>query len=288
MKKSFFTVIIFCFLFFFTVSLLFSSDNYSIFLETLVEIEELNVGDEFDVYVKFDGKDTNIHSITTLLKWDTTVISYKEHSDEINDWELSAPVYNVFSFLDSHNPSEGTFFWDYAGFNGCSGVVSAHKISFVKLSNKPASLNIIKGNVVSGGFSGSGLMSEGTPSGRFMAIHYDTHLFWDTGIGIQDNLNNVVIYPNPFVPNDNNPLTGSTFDISNSKSGIHIKGLTQNCKIEIYTLLGELVDEVQVSNKPFVVWDAKNKHGRDVASGVYFVLIKNESQSVIKKVAVIR
>jgi hypothetical protein len=270
-------------------SQLFAAENeYLIFLETSKEIQKLNIGDTFDVYVKFDGKDTNIHSITTLLKWNPAIISYQYKTDNITGWELSAPVNNLYSFFDSHNPANGIFFWDYAGFNGCSGIVTAHTVTYALLSKSPASIDVIMGNVVSGGFSGSGLISEGLPAGRFMAIVGDSDLLWDTGIEIQDNLNNVIIFPNPFVPNDGNPLTGTAFSQANNRSGIHIKGLTAECKIEIYTLLGELVDEINITNQAIAIWDAKNKYGKEVASGVYFILIKNQNQSVIKKIAVIR
>jgi len=103
------------------------------------------------------------------------------------------------------------------------------------------------------------------------------------------SLDSVVIFPNPFIPNDGIAKTGVEYDIDPQKGGIHIKGLTYQCKVEIYSILGELIDEfTKNDNSGMYIWNAKNKKGDKVASGIYFVVIKGNNQKVVKKIAIIR
>ncbi|HPP88547.1 MAG TPA: T9SS type A sorting domain-containing protein, partial [bacterium] len=72
-------------------------------------------------------------------------------------------------------------------------------------------------------------------------------------------------------------------------TGIHIIGLPANAKIEIYDILGQLVDECEpLTNQGMVIWDAYNKKGEKVASGVYLVVIESPLGKKVKKLAIIR
>lgn len=109
---------------------------------------------------------------------------------------------------------------------------------------------------------------------------------------VHQTLNDVVIFPNPFRPNDGNPLTGEEFvgsPTAENLTGIHIKNLTGNNVIEIYTLNGQLVNEITTKpNQARVIWDGKTSNGDKCVSGLYLILIKGQNEKVIKKLTIIR
>lgn len=96
-----------------------------------------------------------------------------------------------------------------------------------------------------------------------------------------DGLSKVVCYPNP------------------ARNGyVYITNLptnTQDFSLEIFTMTSKLVKAFSASDTELnsdgirqLKWDCKNDTGQSVAPGVYFVLIKNNSEKKIFKVAVIR
>jgi flagellar hook assembly protein FlgD len=75
------------------------------------------------------------------------------------------------------------------------------------------------------------------------------------------------------------------YDLPSSMSGTVI--------IRIYTLSGDLVDELEEGSKTggftyYSAWDGKNKDGQEVASGVYFAVFdvagKNAKDQIVKLV----
>jgi len=102
----------------------------------------------------------------------------------------------------------------------------------------------------------------------------------------------LVIFPNPFRPNDGNELTGLEFTGSyniNNKTGIHISGLIPNSSIKIYDINGRLVAELQpILGTSMAIWDARMKDGRLAPTGLYLVLIENAGQKRIEKLAIVR
>ncbi len=92
---------------------------------------------------------------------------------------------------------------------------------------------------------------------------------------VADNLEKVIVYPNPVRPD--------------YKGTIGIKGLTKDCKIKITDIAGNLVYET-ISRGGQATWQGKNLDGKEVASGVYLVLIINEdaSETAVNKVLIIR
>ena len=96
------------------------------------------------------------------------------------------------------------------------------------------------------------------------------------------DLNNLLVYPNPFKPNDGNVDTGCWC------SGITFGNLTSDAKISIYTLNGELVKEM---NNPGMSWNWNvcNKGGERLASGIYLYLVTNSSgEKKTGKIVIVR
>jgi len=86
-------------------------------------------------------------------------------------------------------------------------------------------------------------------------------------------LEDVRLYPNPFIPNDKDSHTGDW------TTGIIFDRLTcDTATIEIFTLTGELVRNLEVEERlSLIQWDGTNKNGDKVASGTYLYLITTES-----------
>lgn len=114
-----------------------------------------------------------------------------------------------------------------------------------------------------------------------------------SGVAAATDLNTVVVFPNPFIPYDGNPLTGEAFSgavSSANTTGIHIVNLTANASITIYDIHGRQVDRIaNVGTQGFAIWDVRNERGEEVSSGVYLMVIRAPTgQTVVKKAAVIR
>ncbi len=92
---------------------------------------------------------------------------------------------------------------------------------------------------------------------------------------VADNLKKVVVYPNPVRPD--------------YKGTIGIKGLTKDCRIKITDIAGNLVYET-VGRGGQATWEGKNLDGKEVASGVYLVLIINDdaSETAVNKILIVR
>ena len=102
------------------------------------------------------------------------------------------------------------------------------------------------------------------------------------------NLSNFHVYPNPFKPNDGDNNTGRRYDGS-VNSGVTFNGLTNDCTIKVYTILGQLVAEGQVSGQGNWQWDVRNQSGVEVASGMYIYVVTNGAgEEKIGKLVVIR
>lgn len=112
-----------------------------------------------------------------------------------------------------------------------------------------------------------------------------------------NDLDNVVIYPNPVRPNHVRNLLGySATDIS---KGIKIEGLTENINMKITDISGNLVAEantstrsgnISVSEGGFAIWNGKNFNNSIVASGVYVIMITDldSSDTTIEKVMIVK
>ena len=99
--------------------------------------------------------------------------------------------------------------------------------------------------------------------------------FKGTAIKASNNLDNVVVYPNPVV-------------YSNFKGKVTIKGLAEKTNIRIADVAGNVVHSA-VARGGYYEWDLNNQRGTRVASGIYFVLMTNEdgSDKATAKIAVV-
>lgn len=79
----------------------------------------------------------------------------------------------------------------------------------------------------------------------------------------RDTLENLVVYPNPWK---------SVTD----EEKVIFKNLTRNCKIEVFSISGERVFEVNTKENQYV-WDLNNKGNRKIASGIYLYVVSNDS-----------
>jgi len=88
------------------------------------------------------------------------------------------------------------------------------------------------------------------------------------------DLINVIAYPNP----------------CKGYGNITFKNLTDQCKIRIYNIAGELIFEQEFTNtNGNAEWNLKNRSGKDVASGVYIYLItNNQNQKATGKIGIIK
>lgn len=113
------------------------------------------------------------------------------------------------------------------------------------------------------------------------------------GPGNQQNLNNFLVYPNPYRPNDGNNATGRKFDPANDRqTGIIFDNLPGQVRVQVFTMLGEQVFDQNVNvNRGYVTWNVRNQTtAREVGSGYYIYVVTNvqTGQKVTGKLAVIR
>ncbi len=122
--------------------------------------------------------------------------------------------------------------------------------------------------------------------------HFTIFTIFGAALVPAQNIDNIVVFPNPFRPNDNDPRTGEEFTGTpdeNNMTGVHIKGLSANSTIEIYDILGRKLQSLNnIKGTDMAIWDARNDRGDRVGSGVYFIVIKGNGQTIVKKLAIIR
>ena len=93
---------------------------------------------------------------------------------------------------------------------------------------------------------------------------------------IPANLENLIVYPNPFSP-------------WKGHSQINFDGLTSDAKIRIFTLTGKLLKEEEVSWQYSWTWLVKNMTGEELARGIYLWIVTNTAGGRrIGKIAIIR
>jgi len=92
------------------------------------------------------------------------------------------------------------------------------------------------------------------------------------------SFNQLLVYPNPFIPGDNN-VTSLTID-----------GLIRNGSIKILSISGNLIREIQTPGGKIAFWDGKDLYGNLVPTGIYIIVAYDEEANNVttSKVAVIR
>ena len=92
---------------------------------------------------------------------------------------------------------------------------------------------------------------------------------------LSSDLDNLLVYPNPFRP-------------GRDDAALKFLNLTPNSTIRIYNVAGELVSLKEDITTGAAHWDGRNDHGRPVASGGYFYIITDDEKGIKKgKIAVI-
>ncbi|MEW5691845.1 MAG: fibronectin type III domain-containing protein [Candidatus Hydrogenedentota bacterium] len=106
----------------------------------------------------------------------------------------------------------------------------------------------------------------------------------------QPSLSNLIIYPNPFKPNDGDANTGRWYVAGDFTTGIIFDRLTDDVTIKIFTITGQKVIERRITNTGIAHWDVRNDQGDIVASGVYIAVVEDNKGRgrVIKKIAIIK
>ncbi|MEE8417907.1 MAG: T9SS type A sorting domain-containing protein, partial [candidate division Zixibacteria bacterium] len=79
------------------------------------------------------------------------------------------------------------------------------------------------------------------------------------------------------ITNYPNPFNGSTI--------IEVSGaLLENQVLNIYDIAGRLVSDLPLNDRGRVVWDGTDRHGAEVAAGIYFARLSNSSSAVRKMI----
>lgn len=92
----------------------------------------------------------------------------------------------------------------------------------------------------------------------------------------------ILIYPNPYKPNDGDPNTGI------ESKGIIFENLIDNTQINIFDITGQRVFETRTLGNQYI-WDTNNSKGRKIASGVYISIIKEPTGRILKnKIGIVR
>ncbi|MBI5243897.1 MAG: fibronectin type III domain-containing protein [Elusimicrobia bacterium] len=97
------------------------------------------------------------------------------------------------------------------------------------------------------------------------------------------SIDSVRVYPNPFFTHSQGHFT---FD-GGLSNGLPT-GMPAGTRVRIYTLHGELVFDGAANASGMLTWDARNKAGRPVGSGIYLAVIQSEGAKKIMKVVVLR
>ena len=91
-----------------------------------------------------------------------------------------------------------------------------------------------------------------------------------------EDLSEAFVFPNPFKPSEGH--TQMTF-----------ASLSSACTIKIFNLSGDLVKTiVEDDGDGYTTWDVKNQAGEELASGLYFYVIKSDTETRKGKFIVIR
>lgn len=99
----------------------------------------------------------------------------------------------------------------------------------------------------------------------------------------KDNLEEVLVVPNPFV-------IGEGFSQPGEKDKIQFVNIPNPCTIRIYTVRGDLVKTINVNegDGAIVSWDQVTDYGQFVESGIYIFHAESKGKTKIGKFAIVR
>ena len=103
-----------------------------------------------------------------------------------------------------------------------------------------------------------------------------------TTLPAKDNLNDVLVVPNPYVENIN--------DINAINEGIQFVNIPNPCTIRIYTMRADLVKTIDVNGVTGAIasWDLVTDYGQIAKSGIYLYHIDYKDGNKIGKFAVVK
>lgn len=126
------------------------------------------------------------------------------------------------------------------------------------------------------------------------SIKADTHYLFTFGMfekapvfENKSNLSDIIIYPNPYKPNDGIDATGIEYN-GLPGTGIYFSGLMENTHITIVDLSGKKIYSGKSTLPGHYQWTGKDNGSRNVQSGLYIVNFRNNNESSIKKIMIIR
>lgn len=98
---------------------------------------------------------------------------------------------------------------------------------------------------------------------------------------VPEDLLNVRAYPNPWKPSS----VGRQGSASKSCGiGLIIDGIVSNVRVRVYNLQADLVWEKNATAMDgCIAWNGKNLFGRNVASGIYMIVVSGAKGGSIKK-----
>ena len=111
---------------------------------------------------------------------------------------------------------------------------------------------------------------------KVIGYTYHFSIFQIMELTTANSLNDIKIFPNPYMPNSRMGLMNFT-------------NLPPNTKIKILTINGELIRKLKAGADGIAQWDGKNENGRKVASGVYLAIFDDlNGNKKIKKIVIER
>ena len=109
------------------------------------------------------------------------------------------------------------------------------------------------------------------------------------GLAASTDASQIRVYPNPFRPNDGDPDNGGEYIAGNLNTGVIMDNVPAGSKVEIFTMLGELVSRATAGNSGIYQWDVRNDKNQSVVSGVYIVVVTAPNGSkLVDKLVIIR
>jgi hypothetical protein len=112
--------------------------------------------------------------------------------------------------------------------------------------------------------------------------HFSVYgMFFVPSLSFSSTAGKVIVYPNPYVPNDGNSVNGTP------DTGILFDNIPAGSTIEIFTVDGSRVTTLSPDSSPFK-WDVKTGNGDTLASGVYLYLLKSPAGNKSGKIAVVK
>ncbi len=103
------------------------------------------------------------------------------------------------------------------------------------------------------------------------------------------DLDLLVVYPNPYRPNDGDPDNGMPYVAGNAATGIIFNNLAYGSSIELYDLTGARVARlVPPATTRMLQWSGHDDRGEELPTGVYYYIVRAGGQFRTGKVAIIR